>query len=78
MPRARANAKTATVDELCREHFPLGWDTPHLPDTTTGVSCEHGQWYRDLGDRAGRSVDIPKPEGEDGDGDDPGDGDGDE
>jgi hypothetical protein len=52
----------AEAEELCREHFPLGWHTPHIWDTHTSVSCEHGQWTRDVGDHTGTPVTPAAPE----------------
>lgn len=37
--------KTAAVsDDLCPEHYALGWDG--VPAEHNGVGCEHGTWTR--------------------------------
>jgi hypothetical protein len=44
------------VEELCREHFPEGWDSAHIHATHRSVSCEHGEWSREIGERAAQHV----------------------
>jgi hypothetical protein len=43
-PRSKAAAELEHVEEMCAEHFPLGWK--HVPADHVGVSCEHGGWFR--------------------------------
>lgn len=55
----RVRKAVDAVEELCREHFPEGWGSAHIHATHRSVSCEHGEWSREVGDRTAQQVSTP-------------------
>lgn len=51
-PRKKADVPAEdAAEELCPEHYPLGWET--VPAEHSGVGCEHGSWTRPASDEEG-------------------------